>query len=456
MRSGRPLQRAGPVRTVQNLWFVRKFGRCREQRKPERVRMGALTDFTCILLCMRLEWFLALRYFSRAEGQREGRSFVRFITYVAVGGVTVGVAALILALGIVRGFSQEIEGKLMEVGAHLRVTSYMDEPLGEADTLRAQLEGYETVSEVRAVVEEVVIARAGPRAIEGLVVVGTDALPAAVRRSTAHPERSTPNGVLPSVSIAERFGLEPGNRLTLFALDREGEGAAALQPRVQQYNVNDTYATSLDFIDDTFLFMELDESRRLLELSDDQVSRFELTLHRVEDIESTAETLREDLSFPAAVRTVYQQYAGLFAWINLQQNIIPLVISTIVIVAAFNIVGTLLMMMLEKTREIGVLMSMGLSARGVQRVFLVLGAVIGCTGSLLGSALAVTAGWIQQTYGVIPLPAEAYYMDTAPMALQATDVLLVTSVAIVLCLLAAYLPARVASRIDPVRVIRFT
>ncbi|MFO8231316.1 MAG: ABC transporter permease [Longimonas sp.] len=410
---------------------------------------------------MRLEWFLALRYFARAEGQREGRSFVRFITYVAVGGVTVGVAALILALGIVRGFSQEIEGKLMEVGAHLQVVSYMDEPLEDADSLRAQLQEYETVRDVRAVVEEVAIARAGPQAIEGLVVVGTDALPAAVRRSTTHPDSvssdaAMPGGVLLSTSIASRFGLERNDRLTLFALDREGGEATALQPRVRQFEVFDTYATSLDFIDDTFLFMGLDEARRLLELSDNQVSRFELTLHDIDTIEPTAETLREDLSFPAAVRTVYQQYAGLFAWINLQQNIIPLVISTIVIVAAFNIVGTLLMMMLEKTREIGVLMSMGLSARGIQRVFLVLGAFIGCTGSLLGSVVAVGAGWIQQTYGVIPLPAEAYYMDTAPMALQATDVVIVTSVAILLCVLAAYLPARVASRIDPVRVIRFT
>lgn len=404
---------------------------------------------------MQLEWFLALRYFARAEGQREGRSFVRFITYVAVGGVAVGVAALILALGIVRGFSQEIEGKLMEVGSHLRIVSYTDAPLSNAAALQDQVESYDAVRAVTPVVEGVVIARAGADAIEGLVAQGTDTLPAVVRRSMSEAAPSRPRGVLPSTSIAERFGMQPGDRLTLFALDR-ASGPAALQPRVQQYAVHDTYTTSLDFIDDTVLFMGLPEARRLLEFSEDEVSRLAVTLHDVGAIESTAETLREDLSFPASVRTIYQQYAGLFAWINLQQNIIPLVISTIVIVAAFNIVGTLLMMMLEKTREIGVLMSMGLSARGVQRVFLVLGAVIGCTGSLLGSAVAVGAGWIQQTYGVIPLPADAYYMDTAPMALHATDVLLVTSVAIVLCVVAAYLPARVASRIDPVRVIRFT
>jgi lipoprotein-releasing system permease protein len=406
---------------------------------------------------MQLEWFLALRYFARAEGQREGRSFVRFITYVAVGGVAVGVAALILALGIVRGFSQEIEGKLMEVGAHLRVVSYTDDPLSNAASLQDQLESYDAVQTVNPVAEGVVIARAGADAIEGLVVQGTNTLPEAVRRTTTHPDRTTPQGVLLSTSIAERFAMAPGDRLTLFALDRgAGGGAAALQPRVQQYDVQDTYATSLDFIDNTFLFMGLTEAQQLLEFADNQVSRLDVMLHDVGDIEPTAQTLRDELSFPATVRTVYQQYAGLFAWINLQQNIIPLVISTIVIVAAFNIVGTLLMMMLEKTREIGVLMSMGLSARGVQRVFLVLGAVIGCTGSAIGATLAVGAGWIQQTYGVIPLPADAYYMDTAPMALHTSDVLLVTSVAIVLCVGAAYLPARVASRIDPVRVIRFT
>ncbi|MES3630153.1 MAG: ABC transporter permease [Longimonas sp.] len=416
---------------------------------------------------MRLEWFLALRYFRRAEGQREGRAFVRFITYVAVGGVTVGVAALILALGIVRGFSQEIEGKLMDTGAHLSVVSYMDAPLEDAETIRAQIRAQEAVREVRAVIEEVVIARTGPRSIEGLVLIGTDALPELVR-TTAHQASAdeqpgddpsgflSGDGILVSRSIASRFEIAPEDRLTLFALERNSTSAAHLQPRVQQYPVAATYATSLDFIDDTFLFLPLEEARRFLEYPDNQVSRFEVMLHRAEDIEPTARALSEELSFPAAVRTVYQQYAGLFAWINLQQNIVPLVISIIVIVAAFNIVGTLLMMMLEKTREIGVLMSMGLSARGVQRVFLVLGAVIGFVGSALGTTIAVGTGWIQQTYGVIPLPAEAYYMDTAPMALSMTDVLLVTGVAFVLCLVAAYIPARVASRIDPVRVIRFT
>lgn len=402
---------------------------------------------------MKLEWFIALRYFRSAEGQREGRGFVRFITYVAVGGVAVGVAALILALGIVRGFSQEIEGKLMDVGAHLQIVSFMDEPLEEAEELRATLEGYDEIASIRAVAENVVIARAGPTAIEGLVLIGTDTLPTGLLRGADPPALS--DAVLVSSTIADRFGMSAGDRLTLFALDRtEGQGTN-LRPRVKQFEVADTYATSLDFVDDTFLFIGLDAARSFFEYDADSVSRFEVMLHDVSDIPRMAEELDNALSFPAAVQTIYQQYSGLFAWINLQQNIIPLVISIIVIVAAFNIVGTLLMLMLEKTREIGVLMSLGLSAKSVRQVFMALGAAIGGVGSALGAALAVGAGWVQQTYGIIPLPAEAYYMDTAPMALAATDVALVMSVAFGLCILAAYVPARVASGIDPVRVIRF-
>jgi lipoprotein-releasing system permease protein len=215
------------------------------------------------------------------------------------------------------------------------------------------------------------------------------------------------------------------------------------------------FETSLTNIDDLYVFSDIASTRGLVGIQANQVSRFDLTLRDVAAADSVARQIEDRFGFPVAARTIYEQFSGLFAWVNLQESIIPLVISVIVIVAAFNIVGILLMMILEKTREIGILQSLGASGRTVKRLFLVLGLLIGAVGTGLGMALALGLGLIQKHFQVIPLPAEAYYMTHAPVQLNPFDFLLVGSVALVLCGLAAYIPARVAARIEPVRAIRF-
>jgi lipoprotein-releasing system permease protein len=158
---------------------------------------------------------------------------------------------------------------------------------------------------------------------------------------------------------------------------------------------------------------------------------------------------------PVYARSIFQVQQNLFAWVNLQQSVVPLVIGVIVLVAAFNIIGTLLMVTLEKTREIGIILSMGCPADGVKRLFVWLGFMIGLVGTGLGMGLALVLALLQLEFGLIPLPQEAYYIDTAPVELSAFDFVLVAVVSLALCTLSAYLPARVASRVDPVRSIRF-
>jgi len=185
------------------------------------------------------------------------------------------------------------------------------------------------------------------------------------------------------------------------------------------------------------------------------VSRFDVTLSNVAYADSTARSIQERFGWPVRTQTIEQQFAGLFAWVNLQEGIIPLVIGVIVLVSAFNIIGALLMLILEKTREIGVLQSLGASGSTLKRLFLLLGLLIGTVGTVIGEGLALTLGLIQKRYEVIPLPADAYYMTSAPVELNALDFLLVAAVTLALCGLAAYIPARVAARIEPVRAIRF-
>lgn len=410
------------------------------------------------------EPFVAWRYLRGAQGRAEGRDFLRFITYVAVGGVAVGVAALLLSLSIVRGFSHEIESKIIGFGSHIQVESYLqEEGLTSAETVEEQLREFEQVTSVAPIVESFILLRRSAESIDGVALIGVDTPPpfmadrivrGAFELTTDEPRRP---GLVGGQQLAERLGIEVGDHVTAFSLrqrDKEQSGPL-VQPRVEQFQVTGVYETSLANVDDLYTFTGLRPARELLNIPSNHVTRFDLTVRDIEQVDSTAARIEREVGFPVSARTIYERQSGLFAWVNLQQSIIPLVIGVIVLVAAFNIVGILLMMILEKTREIGVLGSLGASGRKLRRLFLTLGALIGAVGVGIGEVLALALGYAQIRFDIIPLPAEAYYMSSAPVSLHPVDFLLVAVVTFVLCLVAAYIPARVASRIEPVQAIRF-
>lgn len=413
----------------------------------------------------RFEYFMALRYLRGAEGRAEGRSFLRFITYVAIGGVALGVAALLLALAIVRGFSQEITEKIVGFGSHVQVQNTLrEEPLPQASDLKSRIARTEGVASVAPIIEGVVLLRRSAQSIDGVQLVGVDEPPAYIERHVsqgAFDLRSAPGEpqrIVVGAALAERMDVGVGETVTLFGLQNAGaEGLQLDRPRVRQFRVTGIYRTSLTSIDGQVVFTAAAPARALVGMAASSVSRFDVTVEDFGAVDDVAARLNQNVSFPATARTIrqIQPYASLFAWVNLQQGIIPLVIGVIVIVAAFNIVGILLMMILEKTREIGVLQSIGTSQTTLKRLFLAVGVLIGAVGTAAGAGLAFLLASLQKQFGIIPLPEEAYYMTTAPIALHPLDYLLVAVVTLVLCGLAAYIPARVAARIEPVQAIRF-
>jgi lipoprotein-releasing system permease protein len=407
----------------------------------------------------RFETLMALRYLRGAEGREEGRSFLRFITYVAIGGVALGVTALLLAFAIVRGFSQEIESKIIGFGSHIQVQSYISgAPLEGASHIESELRAIDSVEHVVPVVETFVLLRKSAKSIDGVALVGMPEPPAYMRGRIVEGrfalQASGTPGIVVGQSLAGRLGLSVGDRVAVFAMQR-GDGFEVREPRVKALVVRGIYETSLLDVDDTYVFSNVETARDLAQFSPERVTRFEVTTSDVTMAGNVAEVIEDRLGFPVAARTVYEQFSGLFAWVSLQEGIIPLVIGVIVVVSAFNIIGALLMMILEKTREIGVLQSLGASRKTMKRLFLLLGVLIGVVGTVIGESLAVVLALLQQRFELIPLPAEAYYMTSAPVELHALDFGLVALVTLALCGLAAWIPARVAARIEPVRAIRF-
>jgi len=410
---------------------------------------------------------MALRYLRGAEGGSEGRSFLRFVTYVAIGGVALGVAALLLSLAIVRGFSDEITEKITGFGAHVQVHSYFhDQPLPKASQLQATLAATPGVTEAVSRIEDIVLLRESERSIDGVQLVGTDQAPDYLKRHVKeggfrlHQVDSEHSALIVGAGPADRLGLEVGQTVTAFSPREQGRNGSGFQlqrSRVKQFTVTGTFETSLPYIDDNFVFTNLSTSRKLLGFPPGTVTRFDVTVRDVSAVDSIATSIEKRVDFPATAQTIHQlqPYKSLFAWVGLQQSIIPLVIGVIVLVGAFNIIGALLMMILEKTREIGVLQSLGTSQRTLKRLFLTVGLLIGAVGTSIGAGIALILGFIQQRFEVISLPAEAYHMTTAPIELNPVDYVIVSVLTLALCGLAAYIPARVAARVEPVQAIRF-
>ena len=415
---------------------------------------------------------LAFRYFRGARGRGERRAFLRFVTIAGIGGVAVGVGALLLAMMIVRGFEREIESKIVGFGQHVQVESYVGDPLDGTARLMEEVAAVDGVERVTPVVLDFSLLRARPETvdgvkgeapIEGVLLWGTppDGQPFIAERMGAGafsfaPDASGRAGVVVGQRMAEVLGLEVGDEVTVFATRtaQEASGFGA-RPRVGAYHVAGIYETGLADFDERFVYADLAETRELLRYGPDESTRLDVLLDDIETSQAAAAQIAAEVGPPVYARSVYDVYRGLFAWVDLQSSIVPLVISILVIVAAFNIIGTLLMVVLEKTREIGTVLAMGASRSSVRRLFLVLGALVGASGAAIGAGLALAFGWAQSRFEFIPLPAEAYYLDAAPIELRVLDFVWVVVLAVLLCTLAAYLPARAAARIEPIRTIRF-
>jgi len=408
---------------------------------------------------------LALRYLRGAEGRDERRGFLRFVVVAAIGGVAVGTGALLLALMIVRGFSREIEAKIVGFGQHVQVETYLGEPIQNVDSVAAAVAGLDHVERVApAVVDFALLSSrgSGNENVEGVLLWGTEAehQPFVAERTEAGAfdlgeDAEGRPGVVLGRRLAERLGLSVGDRITAYSTRGLGAGQIRSRPRVRQYHVAGVFETGLGDFDERFAFVDLGAAAQLFAYPPGQVSRLDVTLDDRTNARAVSDAVTDEIGPPLFARPIEEVYRGLFAWVELQQSIVPLVISILVIVAAFNIVGALLMVVLEKAREIGTVLAMGASRASVRRLFLVFGLMVGVIGAAIGTGVALAFGALQARFALIRLPQDAYYLDRAPVEMSGVDVLVTVIATVIICTLAAYLPARAAARVEPVRTIRF-
>jgi len=399
--------------------------------------------------------FIASRYLR----SRLNDSFISFITAIAILGVTLGTAALIIALSVLGGFEREITEKVVGFTSHVQILGFQNQPLRNYPRNARIMQ--DSIPSVRAVApfvsrEALIRSREG---VDGIFLKGVDPLNdisttrnyiIGGKYDLEHEQGSLPKVVV-GRKLAAKLALEVGDKATVFGV---GRGMELGQLRVMQFRVSGIYESGMAEYDDIHAFTTLRDAQTLFQVGN-AVTGYDLLLTRVDSAEVVAARVQDLLGYPHYGRTVFQTYRNLFTWIELQKKPVPIILGLIIIVATVNIIGTLLMMVLGKTREIGILASLGATRWGISKIFLRQGFVIAIIGTLLGNLVAFCLCHAQQEWRFLSLPSDIYFMTSVPILLSADFFLLVSAVSLMLCLFCSLIPARLAARMDPVQAIRF-
>lgn len=411
----------------------------------------------------RLEFRLAARYL-RGRGRLLGASLN---TLIAVVGVAVGVAALIVVLGVMNGLRDELRDRILIGNPHLRILVYgqslrMYPWQGALDTVLAEPGVLAAAPEV--LTHSLVRNREGY--VTGVSVVGIadtgqasiTSLPDAIRQGdlTFRTTRDTVDGgVILGYRLASRLSAYPGDVVELV-----GYGSAQVSPvlgspvpRFWLVEVTGVFDTGMFEYDDSFVVMPLELAQRLDGLGE-AISGIQIRLADPWAAPIIGQRLEDRLGFPYRALPWQTQNAVLFSALQLEKLGMGLVILIIMIVAAFNIVGTLTMVVADKTREIGILQAMGLSAQSIGRVFLIQGGIIGAIGTASGTGLGLVVAAVIDRSGWIRIDPQVYFIDRLPVHVEFLDVLLVMALSLSVAVVATIHPSRSAARLAPVEAIR--
>ncbi|NGP89843.1 ABC transporter permease [Fodinibius halophilus] len=406
---------------------------------------------------MNFEWYLAKRYF---KGKRKGSSFLSFIKVMAITGVAVGSAGLLIALSVVHGFKSVINDKVLGFAPHVTITTFNGTPISQADTLISDLRQYPEIDEIQPVITSQSMLQSSED-VTGTLFKGvskegdlTDIRNYITKGSYNLGTDSTglPGMVLGS-KIAKTLGADINSVLTAYTID--GLPSPLNSPEIKQFRLTGIYQTGISQFDNILALVARPHAQKLFQFQESSASAIEIRLKDPSKIESLNQKFIASLEYPYFSETIYKRYSSLFAWVDLQEETIPFVISVMIIVAAFNLIGTVLMMVLTRTRDIGILKTMGASNKSIRGIFLLEGFFVAVVGLAIGIALSVTFAWLQTAYHIIPLSEENYYMAYAPVEPHLLDFFLVSVVTFVLCALASWLPARIAAKTDPLKVIAY-
>ena len=415
---------------------------------------------------MKYEWFIGLRYLKA----RRQETFISLITVISILGVMIGVMTLNIVMAVMTGFEETLRDRLLGINAHIALIKSGDQ-LRDYEKLVDQIRRENGVVAASPSIYGQVMLTAGPR-VAGVVVRGVDPdrvnevidiqkyMTAGSLQNLKQPQSLRVDdrtvllpGLIVGSRLASQLGVFPGSPLQVVS-PLGSPTAIGVIPKVRRFIVVGIFKTDMSEIDSTLVFMNLKDAQKFFEL-EDAATNIEIRVKDVYQARQIADDIQRQLGFPYFAEDWSRLWPNLFSALRLEKTVYFLVLLLMVLVGAFNIVSTLIMVVMEKRKDIAILQSMGATRESIRRIFLFKGCVIGVVGTTLGVLLGLAVCLLIQKYHFIELPKDVFLISTVPVRIYLSNYLLVAFASLLVCLLASIYPARQAAKLDPVEIIRY-
>jgi len=407
---------------------------------------------------MAFELFVGKRYL-----RTKGQAFIFLVTFLSVTGVTVGVTALIVVIAVMAGFESDLKSRILGIEAHIvlkRQGSFVD-----YQSVLRQMTATEGVTAAAPYIDGQTMIRSGTRAT-GAMIRGIDPASASriyeqldagrLQRGPVGPGDGAgpapPNIILGS-ALAKSLGTITGD--VIYVISPRGTlSPIGHLPGLRQFRVAGTFTTGVYTYDESLAFIDLADAQSLFRMGDG-ITGIVIQVDRVYQARKIADRILSMLGPPYQVDDWMMRNKNLFAALKIEKAAMFVILALIILVAAFNISGSLIMMVMEKTKDISILKAMGATGKSIRKIFVFKGMAIGLIGVGLGTIFGTGLCLLLRQYQFVELPDDVYYITTLPVQLALTDVSIIGISAMFICFLATIYPARRASRLDPIEAIRY-
>jgi len=413
---------------------------------------------------MSFELFVSYRYLKAKRKQ----TFISIITLISMGGVALGVMALIVVLAVMSGFENDLKNKILGLNSHALVLSW-NNFMENYTQVTHQVESVPGVTAATPFILTQVMVSTGGQ-VTGAVLRGIDILSApkviSLDRilkkgswkaledpSKDGPMGQRPPGIILGQELAKALGLSLNNNLSVISPLGEVTPLGRI-PKMRPFRLVGIFESGMFEYDSTIAFVSLAQAQSFLGLGR-KVTGLEvktLDIYRAADI---ARAIQTKLGFPYWTKDWMRMNKNLFSALKLEKLVMFIILTLIILVAAFNIVASLIMVVMEKTKDVAILKSMGATAASIMKIFMLEGIIIGTVGTALGLLGGVSLCQILERYQFIKLPSDVYYISSLPVLMKGGDILIIVASALVISLVATLYPAWQASRLDPAEAIRY-
>jgi len=405
---------------------------------------------------MNWQLLISRRYLT----SRHKEKFISAISLISILGVAVGVAALIIVIAVMNGFDEDLRSKIVGIYSHMEIIS--DYGVRPSEELTAKVLGCKNVKAVSYFLNGQALLSCGDK-VTGVVVKGI--VPrdeVRVGKLGSYMKEGSlgldDDGMAIGSELADKLGISAGSEVSVISPSSISAKTAlfpgALKAESRRFKVSGIFTSGMYEYDMNLVYVGLAGAQKLLGTGE-LASGLSVRVDDVSMVDDVKRRLQAALGPEYSVRTWVDMNRNLLSALKLEKTVMFIILALIVMVACFNITSALIMTVLEKTKDIGILKAIGATRTNVMAVFALQGGIIGLIGTSLGAVTGIAVCWCLKTYKFINLPKEIYYIDTLPVRLEQGDVNLIIASSILISLVATIYPAYKASRMDPVEALRY-